>query len=101
MKLEDLQNNQLWVLEEGYYQGRLKTIKKSSEQLQPIYEGFINALEAIKLSKLDEGINKTYEVIIRLFLTSNSATNIIKTSERILLITKHNFSIRAIAEIFS
>jgi len=75
MKLENLKNNQFWILEEGYYQGRLKTIKKSPEQLQPIYEGFINTLEAVKLSKQKEKINKTYKVSIRLFLTKSTVEN--------------------------
>jgi hypothetical protein len=72
MKLEDLKNNQLWILEEGFYQGRLKSIKKSPDKLQPIYEGFINALEAIVLSKKQETTIKNYYIVIRIYLTKST-----------------------------
>ena len=45
--------------EDVYYPSVLKKIRKSTEQLQPLYEAFRNALEAI------DGCND--KIILRLF----------------------------------
>lgn len=49
------------------YAGRLPKIKKASSPLQPIYEAFTNALEAIKILKDYHGIDQRSIIVISLF----------------------------------
>ena len=56
--------------EDVYYPSVLKKIRKSTEQLQPLYEAFRNALEAI------DGCND--KIILRLFHSKSSVDNIVE-----------------------
>lgn len=56
--------------EDVYYPSILKKIRKSQEQLQPLYEAFRNALEAI------EGCND--KIILRLFHSKSTFDNIVE-----------------------
>ena len=56
--------------EDVYYPSVLKKIRNSTEQLQPLYEAFRNALEAI------DGCND--KIILRLFHSKSSVDNIVE-----------------------
>lgn len=56
--------------EDVYYPSVLKKIRKSTEQLQPLYEAFRNALEAI------DGCND--KIILRLFHSKSNVDNIVE-----------------------
>lgn len=60
-------NNNSFIRREGvFYPQILKSIKKSSNPLQPIFEAFTNALEAILLSNNQKG-----KITVKLYFTKN------------------------------
>lgn len=53
-----------------YYPAIIKDVRKSSDQLQPIYEAFTNSMESIRLLNKDEELKNNY-IIIKLFHREN------------------------------
>src|SRR5690349_1551148 len=51
-----------------FYPGVLRDVRKSKEPLQPVFEGFINALEAIR--DLPGGTNQG-QILIKIFSKQN------------------------------